>query len=1090
MNCVGCGFELQPGFAYCPKCGEKQPAACAACGYPCAPDFAFCPKCGARAGTAEASRAREAMLPQAAEAERVSRPAPADDHGEADRRTVTVLFADLSGFTTLSEKLDPEVMQSLQNRLFEGLTAAVEGFGGFVDKFIGDALLALFGAPIAHEDDPERALRAALDMIQRTARLSETAEAPAGLPLLIHVGVNTGLVVTGGLGAGAAKSYSVTGDTVNVAQRLQSLGGPGEILVGPLTHSLTRHAFSFQSLGDVALRGKAGSVLVHRLVGPLATPRAARGLEALGLGTPLIGRDAELARLLAGLDLACGGQAQLMRLVGEAGLGKSRLANEFLARVGCEERFSGVVVRQYGCSSLGEQPYGVIGAVVRGAAAITSNDAAGDMQLKLATLLAELGLAAEDADRLMPLLGHVLGLGDPEAALRHIEPEQLRRQVLFAVRAIVERRLALSPLLIIVEDLHWADAVSVEALRFVMDRLERTRLMLLVTERPGLEHRPLESERVSHAALRLTPLDRRQGERMLGALLGEGWARSKAAEDLREQILGRAGGNPLFIEEMVRGLIEGGVLKRDGEWQATAGDRPAEIPATIQALLLARVDRLPPEVRRLAQEAAVIGPRFETSLLGAVAADPARMEAGLDLLCDAGILEEAVGTGSVSSRHYRFTQALLQHVVYQNLLLQRRAEMHGRIAASFERLCGAEPERLEDVVLLGHHFSLSTERERGARYLMAAGERAGAIYANDDALRFYDEAYSALSSGRQSPLSLQLAERIADLSRAAGRRDAARAHYDAVLAAYRAAGDHVGEARLLRKIGRLLWDQGRREEAETNYAAASSALNGSGAPAERALLAQERGHLAFRMGDNAAAAAWAEEALRHAQSLDDVPTARLEGARATAEALNTKGVALARLGRHGEAVGEVERSVKVAESADLLSAACRGYSNLGVLYTLVDPARAIEVCRRGLDVARRIGDLGFQARLLANLAVACCTFTDRCAAEGVPAAEEAIEIDRALDQREHLAVPLIVLGQIHQCHAQPALAARYYDEALVIAHETGEPQLLFPCYDGLASLCLDRDDVAEAERYFSLAEEVCVRHGLDPGALVVLPFLD
>ena len=476
MNCVGCGFEVQPGFAYCPKCGEKQPAACASCGYPCAPDFAFCPKCGARTGAAEASRPREA-LPQAAEAERVYRPAAADDHAEADRRTVTVLFADLSGFTALSEKLDPEVMQSLQNRLFEELTAAVEGFGGFVDKFIGDALLALFGAPFAHEDDPERALRAALDMIQRTARLSETVEAPAGLPLLIHVGVNTGLVVTGGFGVGAAKSYSVTGDTVNVAQRLQSLGGPGEILVGPLTHSLTRHAFSFQSLGDVALRGKAGSVLVHRLVGPLATPRGARGLEALGLGTPLIGRDAELDRMLAGLDLACGGQAQLMRLVGEAGIGKSRLVNEFLARVGCEDRFSSVVVRQYGCSSLGEQSYGVIGAVVRGAAAITSKETPGDMQLKLAALLTELGLAGEDADRLMPLLYHVLGLDDPEKALRHVEPEQLRRQVLFAVRAIIERRLALSPLLIIVEDLHWADAVSIEALRFVMDRLERTRLM-------------------------------------------------------------------------------------------------------------------------------------------------------------------------------------------------------------------------------------------------------------------------------------------------------------------------------------------------------------------------------------------------------------------------------------------------------------------------------------------------------------------------------------------------------------------------------------------------------------------------------------
>jgi tetratricopeptide (TPR) repeat protein len=215
-----------------------------------------------------------------------------------------------------------------------------------------------------------------------------------------------------------------------------------------------------------------------------------------------------------------------------------------------------------------------------------------------------------------------------------------------------------------------------------------------------------------------------------------------------------------------------------------------------------------------------------------------------------------------------------------------------------------------------------------------------------------------------------------------------------------------------------------------------------------------------------------------------------EAAGAIAEALNTKGVALARLGRGPEAIRDVEQSVSVAEKAGLLGAVCRGYNNLAVLYSTIDPAHAMEVCRRGLDVAQRIGDLGFQARLLANFAVASCTFTDRCSGEGVPAAERAIELDRALDQREHLPVPMIVLGQIHQCHGQPELAARYYRDALELARETGEPQMLFPCYDGLATLKLDLDDLQEAERYFALAQNVCAEHGLDPEALIVLPFLD
>ncbi|MBP1063789.1 putative ATPase/class 3 adenylate cyclase [Bradyrhizobium diazoefficiens] len=1106
MNCSCCGLEVQSGFAFCPKCGTKQPNACPGCGFPCAPDFAYCPKCGAfvsetpTGGQASARtspttlpiRSSSPPLAPAEEAQAAFRPQLDKIDSEANRRTITVLFADLSGFTAMSERLDPEVMQTLQNGLFEELTAAVQSFGGFVDKFIGDALLALFGAPAAHEDDPERAVRAALDMIDRTARLSERAKAYAGSPLLLHVGINTGHVVAGGLGAGVAKSYSVTGDTVNTAQRLQSMAAPGEVLVGPLTHRLTRHAFSYDSLGEVSLKGKMGSVLVHRLKEPLDTPRAARGLDTLGLNAPLIGRDAELARMIASLDLACGGAAQLVRLVGEAGIGKTRLVREFVARIRDQDRFAGVAIRQAACSPLGEQSYGTLAAVLRSAYGIAQKAGATEAEAKVAEALSELGLATDEADRLMPLYLHVLGLGDPNAVLRHVEPEQLRRQIFFAIRTVFERRLALSPLLIIVEDLHWADAVSLEALRFLMDRLERTRLMLLFTHRPMLELDQFGSSRISHATLRLPPLGDADGQRLLAAYFSHGWREPPGR--LFNRILDRAGGNPLFLEEIIRALIEAGTLERDGvQWRMTSDEAAADIPASIQALLLARLDRLPHQVRRLAQEAAVIGPRFDAAALGAAATEPARVEAGLELLCDAEIVEEIAGSNSISLRTYRFTQTMLQDVIYQNLLLQRRIELHGRIGGALERLYGHEPERLEDLILLGHHFSLSASKPKGARYLRAAGDRARASYANDDAIRLYQQALAVLlAGGEREPERLVLYERIADLCGAAGRRNTAEEHYQSALEGHRALQDRISEARILRKLGRLLWDAGKRIKAETHYAEAANLLGGIDAPIEWAHLLQERGRLAFRTGDHVAAARWADEALGYARSVpaDADEQGRLEAARAIAEALNTKGVALARLGRHEEAVREVEQSVAAAETAGLLNVACRGYTNLGVLYTIVDPAKAVEVCRRGLDVARRIGDLGFQARLLANFAVACCTFTDRCTEEGVPAAEKAIEIDRALDQREHLAVPLIVLGQIHQCHFRPDLAALCYNEAIEVANETGEPQQLFPCYDGLATLSLDRGDMPEADRYFALAHDVCARHGLDPAGLIVLPFLD
>jgi predicted ATPase len=535
-------------------------------------------------------------------------------------------------------------------------------------------------------------------------------------------------------------------------------------------------------------------------------------------------------------------------------------------------------------------------------------------------------------------------------------------------------------------------------------------------------------------------------------------------------------------------------LERDGsQWRIKSDEAAADIPASIQALLLARLDRLPHEVRRLAQEAAVIGPRFDAALLGAMASQRTKVEAGLELLCDAEIVEEVAGANSISLRSYRFTQTMLQDVIYQNLLLQRRIELHGRIGAALERLYGNEPERLEDLILLGHHFSLSASKPKGARYLRAAGDRARATYANDDAIRFYQQALAVLlAGGEREPERLILCERIAELCAAAGRRITAEEHYQSALEGHRNAEDRIGEARILRKLGRLLWDAGKRIKAEAHYAEAAERLGGTDAPIEWAHLLQERGRLSFRTGDHVAAARWADEALGYARSVpaDADRQVGFEAARAIAESLNTKGVALARLGRHQEAVREVEQSVAAAEAAGLLNVACRGYTNLGVLYTIVDPAKAVEVCRRGLDVACRIGDLGFQARLLANFAVACCTFTDKCTEEGVPAAEKAIEIDRALDQREHLSVPLIVLGQIHQCHFRPDLAARCYNEAIEVASETGEPQQLFPCYDGLATLNLDRGDMPEAERYFALAQDVCTRHGLDPAGLIVLPFLD
>jgi len=312
--------------------------------------------------------------------------------------------------------------------------------------------------------------------------------------------------------------------------------------------------------------------------------------------------------------------------------------------------------------------------------------------------------------------------------------------------------------------------------------------------------------------------------------------------------------------------------------------------------------------------------------------------------------------------------------------------------------------------------------------------------------------------------------------------------------AFDAVGDAAAQARILRKMGGLHWDAGVRARALQCFEAGLALLGDHREHIEQAHLYQEMGRLAFRGGDSQRAVEWAEQARLHAERIAADPAldadGRAEAVTAAAQSHNTLGVAFARLGRLEEAVGHIERSVALARETGLLQAACRGLANLSVLYSTLDPARAIEAAAAGLEMAKKIGDLGFQSRLYTNLAVAYCALTNRCDEQGVGAAHAAIDLDRRLGQLDHLAVPLIVLGQIYQCHGDPTRAIAHYREALALAEEADEPQLLFPCYDGLATVHLDLGDEGQAEEFMQKAQAVCERAGLEPDALVVLPFLD
>jgi tetratricopeptide (TPR) repeat protein len=427
----------------------------------------------------------------------------------------------------------------------------------------------------------------------------------------------------------------------------------------------------------------------------------------------------------------------------------------------------------------------------------------------------------------------------------------------------------------------------------------------------------------------------------------------------------------------------------------------------------------------------------------------------------------------------------------------RLEKLHVRVADA-DAMARLESDSHSYTSEIAHHLYSAgrmASAERTTQALIAAGSHADAMYATDEALQHYSHALEILKeTGGGERDRLRVEERLADVLALVGDRAAAMTHYSDAIAVHEKASRRVDQGRILRKIGTLHWQGGDRKRAGECYERALGLMDGETDRLELSHLYQELGLAAFRGGDNPRAIEWAERALSAAEaardgSADLTAETRRGAAAAAAHAMNTIGVAEARSGRLDAARERIERSVEVARDSGLLDVACRAYANLGVLYSTVEPKRAIEVSQTGLELATRISAVSLQPYLYANLAAAYCALTDSCETEGLEAAQRAANLDREIGQLDHLAVPLIVMAQIHQCHGELQQAHDIYREALALAEKVGEPQLLFPCYDGLAMICLDRGDRSGAEEYLEKGRAVCERAGIDPDSLLVLPFL-
>jgi adenylate cyclase len=914
--------------------------------------------------------------------------------------------------------------------------------------------MALFGAPIAHEDHAERAVAAAVAIQKALAEYGAALRTRRGLDFALRIGLNTGPVVVGRIGDDLRMDYTAQGETVNLAARLQSVTPPGGVLVSDATNRLVSGAFITEDAGLQSLKGLDRPVRAFAVTG--RRTRRTRFEVALERGlTPLVGRATELAMLRDCFDKVRNGRGHVVSIVGEAGVGKSRLAYEL------RRELAGVPATclEGHCLPHGEPlPFDL---VVQFLAANFRLEEGEPEAAQIEKVMAGIRALDPALEWTIPYLKHLLSLPAPELEAAGLDPAQHKGRLIEAVKALTLRGAQSRPLVLLVEDLQWVGQSSEEFLRALVDSLAGYPVLLVCTHRTG--YSPPWHDRPSHQRVMLEPLSDDETARMVRALLDE----RDVATAVSDVILRRAGGNPFFVEELATYIRERGL--RDPQ------QAEGELPATIQDLLSARIDRLPERVKRTLQLASVLGVEFPLRLLHAIA------PAGEDLsreLAELARLELVREKELFPEVRYRFTNLLTQQVAYQGLLLRARAELHAQTGHALERLYADRPEEiLRD---LAEHFARSPEREKALHYLVRAGDRAASLFAHEEARAYYRR---ALTLPEPEPAGdewrLPILEKLGDAAYARGALTDALQDWTAALALV-GERDRRRAADVRRKMGGACWAAGEKDQALAHLDAGLAALGDDVENLEAARISQELGRVHFRLGNHEQAMSWADRALALGR--------RLDASDVVAQAYNTVGVALARADRIEEGAEYVRRGLDAALAAGLGSIACRAYTNLAVMYATLDPALAAEYCRDGLALARRIGDQLQQSWLYCALAGSACTL-DGDYDEGVKAAEAAVELDARLGQRSHLPIPLIIRAQIHQCRGEYERSAEYYRQALQVAEEVGEPQLLFPCYDGLATLAVERGDEEEAEAWLAKSRHAQEVTGWSSDTFLVLPFL-
>jgi len=808
----------------CSVCGETSPAG-----------FRFCGNCGAPLGGGTAVVAPEEL---------------------EERKVVTVLFADLTASTELAARLDPEDLRGVLTPYFEAMVDEVSRFGGTVEKFAGDAVVVIFGVPASHEDDPERAVRASLAMHRRLGELNEQLAASGGERLQMRIGVNTGEVVTA---TGVDRDNLVTGQPVNVAARFEALAEPGAVVVGERTYRDTRHAMEYRSLGQVSVKGIDRPLPAWEVVGerPQATGPGA-------LSAPLVGREEELEllRLLFGRSVR-EGRPSLATVLGPPGIGKSRLSHEFATLVGMEEPEPRVVRGR--CLPYGDGlTYWPLAEVLKDDAGILDSDPPEAIREKARARLEERFSEEERSARTVDVLLSSIGVPVDANPLEGAEPGAAKELIARAWRSYFESMAARSPLVVLFEDLHWADLSLLDVVEGLAARGTGA-MLLLCMARPELsERRPTwGSGARSATTIELSPLSAEEGRALASHLLGHGEAPAEAVD----MVLARAEGNPFYAGELLRMLIDEGILALEGGRWRLERALPASLPDNVQGVIASRIDLLPPSERRACQDAAVVGRIFWQGAVGHLGtADPM---GPLDAMARRGLAWERDRSVIEGDREMIFNHILTRDVAYQSIPRARRGEAHAAAGSWIEEKTAGRAEEFAEV--LAYHFELAGDAERTVRYAMLAGHRSRRVFAAEEAIRWYDRALeTGAGMPEPGPFVAETALARGEAKEQLGRFAEAEQDYDRAVGAAREANEAALEARALAALAHIMWLEDRFQDGRRALGEALAKARAVEVPGLLAPLLYTAGTLSFGLGDYAEALRFHEEAVAVAQAEGDL----------------------------------------------------------------------------------------------------------------------------------------------------------------------------------------------------------------------------